>query len=359
MFGAPVLLRPSWFVVAALVTVLYVPAVHAQAPAASAPLAYLVAATFALMLLGSVFLHELAHAVAARRVGTPPTHIVLDVWGGHTAFSDELPTPGRSIFVAAVGPITNAVIAVLATQLRSALQPQGVTSVLLLALALSNWFVAGFNALPGLPLDGGRVLEGLVWSVTGERTTGSLVAGWCGRVVAVGAAGYVVARAVLTGASVDLTTVVWMLLVASVLWQGATQAIRAARWRRRAPAVSAAGLLRPAVAVPAAASVAEVVVAANAAGVGEVVVLDPDGRPSGLVDAAAVAAVPPERAGSVRVGAVARALPPGASLAVELSGEDLLAALQSVPHPEYVVVAGGARVVGVLRWGDVQARLVG
>src|SRR5262249_48954780 len=105
--------------------------------------------------------------------------------------------------------------------------PPGVTRVLVIQLAISNIIVAIFNSLPGLPLDGGRVLAAAVWAGTRDRMRGILVAGWVGRVVAL----LTVVAALLLGqlgywSSFGLAFTV---LVALSLWQGASAAIRAAR----------------------------------------------------------------------------------------------------------------------------------
>ena len=96
VLGAPVVLQPSWFLVAGVVTLLFQPRVAEALPGIGSG-AFAVAFAYALLLLLSVFLHELAHAVAARAVGTPPTHIALDVWGGHTALAQEVPSPVRRV----------------------------------------------------------------------------------------------------------------------------------------------------------------------------------------------------------------------------------------------------------------------
>src|SRR5689334_11739962 len=87
--GVPVYLRPSWFFIALVVTVLFAPNVQDVVPELDQGLAYVVASGFALLLLFSVFVHEVAHAYAAHATGTPATHIVLDLWGGHTAFEND------------------------------------------------------------------------------------------------------------------------------------------------------------------------------------------------------------------------------------------------------------------------------
>jgi len=193
----------------------------------------------------------------------------------------------------------------------------------------------------------------VVWSVSRDRNAGSLAAGWSGRLVAVGLVAWTLAGR-LTGRHLGAAGTVWLLLVAVVMWQGATQAIKTARWRRLAPGVSARGLLRPAVAVPSTATVA----AANAAsepGAGEVVVLDIYGRPAAIVDHRAAASVPERRTGEVRASAVANPLPAGAVIDLELVGERLIEIMESAPHSHYVVLDSSGRVAGILAWADVAA----
>ncbi len=359
--GTPVYLERSWFLVAVVVTVLVLPTVQSAVPGLGGGQALLAAGSFALLLLGSVFLHELAHAVAARAAGTPPTDIVLDLWGGHTAFIREIPTAGRSILVAAVGPLTNGVLAAAALALRGAVPADGVVEMLVVLLAYSNGFVAVLNALPGLPLDGGRVLEGLVWAATRSRTTGTVVAGRLGQVVAVGLVVWFVVRPYALGEPLSLVSLVWVGAVAWMLWQGATSAIRYAAWRRAAAGVVAGRLMTPAVPLPATASVADArALLSRAAEDGAaplLVVLDPYARPAAVLDAAALAAVPSERAGLVPASAAARGLPP-VQLDADLAGDELLSRLDATPAPEYPVVHGG-RVVGVLSRQAVVAAVTG
>jgi Zn-dependent protease len=355
VLGVPVVLRPSWFLIAGVVTVLYAPTVRHELPGvggAAVPVAF----GFAVLLLLSVLVHELAHAAAAWAVGNPAEVVVLDLWGGHTAFAQETAGAWRSTTVAVAGPLSNGVLAVIAGQ--SAAWATGVPRLLLLVTAVANTFVAVFNALPGLPLDGGRVLEAVVWSVSRDRNTGSLAAGWSGRLVAGGLVAWTLADHLtgrLTGWHLGLAGTVWLLLVAVVMWQGATQAIKTARWRRLAPGVSARGLLRPAVAVPSTATVAAAGTAASGAGGGDVVVLDIYGRPAAIVDNRAAANVPEQRLGEVRASAVANPLPAGAVIDLELVGERLIETMESAPHSRYVVLDSSGQVAGILAWEDVAA----
>ncbi|WP_432540605.1 M50 family metallopeptidase [Kineococcus sp. SYSU DK002] len=363
-FGVPLVLAPSWFLFAALIVWIFAPVVQLRVPG---PSSYLVAFGYAVLLLVSVLLHEVAHAVAARATGQRVTGIVLNVWGGFTSHEGRT-TPGGSLLIAVVGPVVNGVIAALAWWAREGVADRpgggGVVGLLLGALMLSNALLAVFNLLPGLPLDGGHALEAVVWKVRGDRAAGTLVAGWVGRVLAVlvFVGGLLVPR--LLGWGSSLTDVVWAALVGALLWQGASEALRFAAVQRRVPALSARALRRPAIGVNARATVEEVVRSARAAiDAGatqgsardlEVVLVTDDGVPVAVVDTAALRQVPVERRTSLGAGATARALPPRSWLPEDLTGEALLEAVQVRPG-EHVVVDTAGRVRGLLHTGDVIA----
>ncbi len=356
LFSVPILLMPSWFVIAALVTFFYARNL-AGVPGLSTASTYLVGLCAALLLLFSVFLHEVAHAVAARSVGTAPTRIVLDLWGGHTAFEREMTTPGRSAFVSLVGPATNAAIAGIGLLIRPAV-PDGVPRLLLEGMILTNAFVAVFNALPGLPLDGGRALEALVWKITGRRTTGALVAGWIGRAVAVALVLWALLP-LLQGRTPSLFTMLWTLLVAGTLWRGASGALEMARFTDRSESLTVAELTRPAAVVRAGSSVGAGLQAAEAIEARAVVLLGADGRPWALMDPAALTQVPEQRLGTTPAEAVALALPPHALVPQSLGGDPLIRFLQANPAAEYVVLDAQGGVAGVLFTEDVVDRLGG
>ena len=356
-FGVPLVLSGSWFVFAAVITVVFAPRISAAVPGAGA---YAVAFGYAVLLLLSVLAHEAAHAVVARASGMRVTRIVLDVWGGHTAFADEAPGPGRSALVAVAGPLANGLVALAAWALLEPAAAAPLAELLVRALLVSNVLVACFNLLPGHPLDGGHLLEALVWRLSGRRATGTAAAGWGGRAVAVLVLAAAVGLPLLQGGRPSLLTVVWSGFVSALLWQGAGQALQAARVHRRLPAVTAAALQRPAIAVPATATVAEVVDRARARidagaepGRLEVVLVTDDGVPVAVVDTAALGRVPEARRGGLTAGATARALGPRPVLRQELSGRELLEAVTRHGLGEHVVVDAAGAVVGLLRGTDV------
>jgi len=108
--GVPVVLAYSWFVIAAFTVIVYGPVLARNNPTLGTS-AYIVAFAYAVLLLISVLVHELAHALTAKIYGWPTQKIVLNLWGGHTQFESFTSSPGRSVLVALAGPAANFVLA--------------------------------------------------------------------------------------------------------------------------------------------------------------------------------------------------------------------------------------------------------
>jgi hypothetical protein len=211
-----------------------------------------------------------------------------------------------------------------------------------------------FNLLPGLPLDGGRVLRAVVWRVTGDGQRASLLSAWAGRVVAV-----VVVPVLLLGvlpavreSTADGTDVVFTLLVALFVYGGATASLRQAQVAAKLPGVSARLLARPALGVPADLPLAEAVRRARAVGARGLVVVDRADQPEGVVSEAAVIATPEQRRPWITVSALSRRVDAAMLLDAELRGEELLDAMRAAPAPEYVVRDAQGHL-GVLLAADV------
>ncbi|WP_309134997.1 site-2 protease family protein [Cellulomonas sp.] len=377
--GAPVVLAPSWLVAVAVLTFLYAPAVQGLTGLPRSA-TYAVAAVSVVLLFASVLVHELAHGLVARARGQQPQAFVLTLMGGHTTFGAAAPTAATAALVAVVGPVSNLVLAagfLLAAHVSTGghLLPAladadgrvlevlmggdgTVLTALLLAGATTNAFVGAFNLVPGLPLDGGRVLEAAVWAGTGDRHRGAVVAGWVGRVVAVGVPAVALARPFLEGREPSLWSVGWSALLGAFLWAGASGAIRGARTGRVVEALSVRLVGRPAVAVGAQSSLAHARAAARGAGAQEVVVVGPDGRPAAYVDHEADARVPDALADATTVGAVCSPLPVGAVVDGSLVGEPFLQALgAATEHAPVVAAVVDGEVVALVRTADVLAAL--
>ena len=205
------------------------------------------AGTLVVSILVAVLGHEVAHAVSARLVGLRVHRIVADLWGGHTAFDGSGVTAGRNAIVSVSGPLANVAMAGIGAVLLVAL-PSSVSSFAWPFVVL-NLLLGGFNMLPGLPLDGGHLVHSLVWGVSGRRDLGLLVAGWCGRVVA----GLVVVGFVVLPVAqgrADLFQVALALVMAWILWSGATAAVRRAPLERLLERVRTEDVLDPVALVP-------------------------------------------------------------------------------------------------------------
>lgn len=350
------LVTPSWFLAAAVLTVLFAPTVRAVAPRMDTPGVLVVAFAFVLLLFASVFCHEVAHALVARSRGHRVDELALTLWGGHTAYSGAVRRPADSALVAVVGPLTNLGLAV-AFWLAFQAQPSAsIPALLLYAGAFSNAFVGVFNLLPGLPLDGGQVLEAAVWAATGSRTRGTVAAGWVGRVVGAGVVVVALAWPLATGSRPSVITVMWAALIGAFLWSGATEAMRTGRRRETLAGVSVRTLVTPAVVVPATATVAEAGRAATGHGQIAVVVVDPAGAPVGWVDSRAVAAVPHDQVATTPVDAALVPFAAGSTVQASEAGPELLEHLaRSSGGARVVPVLDGARVTGILDIAKVAA----
>ena len=351
VLGVPVHLHPSWLLLAAFVTVTYGEAVQVRLGLAPAP-AYLVGFGFVCCLLVSVLLHELGHALIARWYRIGVRGITVEMLGGYTEMDGDVPRPRVELAVSLAGPAVSLTLGLAATGAAVVLSTGTVAWLIAFQVAAANLIVALFNVLPGLPLDGGRALRAVVWAVRGDRNAGTLVAGWTGRVVAV----VTLTGAVLLYAAALLSPIglVFMLLVAFTLWQGATGAIRLARITSRLPLIDLRKLARPVYRVVTGTPLAEAERRAAEAGRpdGPLGVTDATGRLVALVEPEAAAAVPAQRRPWIIVDAVARSVSEIGLMPVDLRGEAVIQAVQRHPAAEYLVTSGDD-VVGVLRLTDL------
>lgn len=356
-FGIPVYVTASWLIVAALITLLYGGVVENRLALGAG--SYLLAFVFAVLLYASVLVHELAHSVVARMYGLPVRRIVLYVLGGVSEIEREAPTPGREFWIAFAGPALSLVLSAGAYGSALLADPYGITGELLFQLWVANLIVGVFNLLPGLPLDGGRLLRAGVWKLTGRPLTGSVVAAWGGRVLALGVVALPFLFAWSVGTTPGVWAVLWGLLLGGFMWVSATEALRGARVRARVPGLRARDLARPAVLVPSDTPLAEADRRAAEAGVSTIVTVDAAGTPMSIVHPSAAEAITKARRAWVPVSSVARAVTPGSTVPVDLEGHELLDALIAHPLPEYLVTDVGGGVHGVLRAVDVNAAMAG
>ncbi|MFF7182374.1 site-2 protease family protein [Streptomyces sp. NPDC008121] len=365
-FGVPVYVAPSWFLVAALITWVFGDQIERVLPDLGGA-RYLVSLFFAIAFYASVLVHELAHTLAALRFKLPVRRIQLQFFGGVSEIEKETETPGREFVLAFVGPLLSLVLAGLFYVSLYAVEPGTVPGVLLAGLMISNLIVAVFNLLPGLPLDGGRMLRAVIWKITGKPMSGTVAAAWVGRALAVAVLiGLpLLTRTGLLGNSTDdisgMSTVTDALLaaiLAAIIWTGAGNSLRMARLREHLPDLRARSLTRRAIPVEPATPLSEALRRANEAGARALVVVDAHGVPTGLVRESAIAGVPQHRRPWVAVSGLAQDLNDGMRVPSELAGQPLLDHLRTSPATEYLVVEETGEIYGVLSTADVERAFV-
>jgi Zn-dependent protease len=324
-----------------------------QVPGLPGPVYWLAGAVGAGLFLASLLAHELGHALVARRAGLRVRGITLWLLGGVALLEDDPASPRDELRVAVVGP---AVSLALAAGFALAALAFGVTggatvaAVVAAWLALANAALAVFNLLPAAPLDGGRVLRGLLWRRHGDRRRASLTATRAGQLVGAGLIVYGL-LGVFTGWGIGT---LWTALVGWFLTTAARQERDYALLGGGPGGLRAADVMTPtSVTAPAWFTVDAVLrnyvdpwrVAALALHTFQ-------GQPAGVVTAAALAAVPPARRHLVRAGEVA--VPVSAVLVVDPT--EPVAALADrlgEARPVAAVVAGG-RLLGLITVDQVR-----
>jgi Zn-dependent protease len=145
-----------------------------------------VGAVAAIVLFASVVVHELAHALTARRFGVQTSSIKLFLFGGVATLEAEPPAPLADALVALAGPAMSAVIALAAfgaMHAVNAIVPLRYTDVaasILAYVTFANAVLAAFNLIPAYPMDGGRVLRALLWRLRGDRDRATATAALVG-----------------------------------------------------------------------------------------------------------------------------------------------------------------------------------
>jgi Zn-dependent protease len=199
-------------------------------------LGFIAAVIAAVLFFGSIVLHELGHALAARRSGIEVAGIDLFFFGGVMKMSRETDTPGREFFVAVAGPLVTLGIVIVGTVvgvaiaggrdafldaalLDSRVPPLAVQLVSF--LVTMNVILLVFNLVPAFPLDGGRIARAAIWKLTGDRARSTRISGYIGQ----GFAALLVGYGIYLLAGGDATSRLWLAVLGYLLWQSARGAV--------------------------------------------------------------------------------------------------------------------------------------
>ncbi|EHY87806.1 site-2 protease family protein [Saccharomonospora azurea] len=348
----PVLLAPSWWFGSLLVVVLYTPLVSALLPRADLTLSAVLAAAFAVLLGISVLAHELGHCVVALRLGVPVRRVRLFLLGGLSEVVRSPRRPAQEALIAVAGPAVSLALAAACWLLLLAVPGGGATWLLVAQCAVANAAVGVFNLLPGLPLDGGRLLRAGVWAVHGARSIGTRVAVVGGALVAVSLLVWA-----LWGLAQDSDDR-WLRLGVGVVtaWfvaMGATAEFGSDDRRAWPEGLSVTDLMRPVLQLPAESPVSAALAASAGRGV---VLVRADGVAAGLLDeeaAVRLASAEPQSPAEL----AAEPIRAETVLLTSDSPDDVARHVSTVGTWQFLVVDGEGRPTGVLCLEDVHSAL--
>ena len=179
LFGIPLLIDYSWFVILALATSEYASSYRLWGPALSWSAGFAIA----MLLFCSVLLHELGHSLAAMSQGIKVNSITLFLFGGMASIESESKTPGQAFQVAIAGPLVSFAIFFILGLGSQVLPQTSLLAIVVERVAEINLVLGLFNLIPGLPLDGGQVLKAAIWKITGSRFAGVRWAAKTGQVL--------------------------------------------------------------------------------------------------------------------------------------------------------------------------------
>ncbi|MBA2636846.1 MAG: site-2 protease family protein, partial [Solirubrobacterales bacterium] len=259
LFGIRIGASPSWFVV--LFLFIYLLSGYFERVVDAQGTAYVLAVVCALLFFASLVLHELGHALMARRLGIEIVGIDLWFFGGIAKMTQDTTSPGAEFKVAAAGPAVTLVIVALCVGLSLSVAEVGDTLdvatfagdaqaspvlAVLAFLASINAVLFVFNLIPAFPLDGGRLARALVWRLTGDRGKATRIAGRLGQGFALLLIVYGAYRLVLTEDRLDG---IYLGVLGWFLFQSARSAVLSTAFAERLEGITVTDIMQDAAVV--------------------------------------------------------------------------------------------------------------
>lgn len=352
LFGIPIRLDTSWFIVAALVVWSLATGAFPYMHPGLAPTTYwAMGAAGAIGLFASIVMHEFFHAMVARRNQIPMRGITLFVFGGVAEMGAEPTSAQAELRMAAAGPLASIAIALVGFGVSDAVRGLWPAPVVLVIeyLALLNGVLAGFNLLPAFPLDGGRIFRAALWTWKKDLA-------WATRVASRTGSGFSVVfmaagvAAVLFG---NLVSGMWWILIGLFLRRASTASYQQVLLRQALAGERIRRFMTPTpVSVPAETSVAELVDSYIYKYHHTLFPVVDDGRLLGCVTTQQVKNVPREEWARRTVGSLG--VPCGSDNTIEPDTDalDAIAVMRRSGQPRLMVVEAG-RLVGIVTLKDL------
>lgn len=184
ILGIPIYIHPSWFIIFLLITLTLESQFTSQHPGWSTRQRWTLGIITSLLFFASVIFHELSHSVVAMHYHIPVRSITLFVFGGLSRIERDAPNAKEEFNIAIAGPLSSLFLAGCFWLIARFVHGNEMVTAAASWLAIINLVLALFNLVPGFPLDGGRVLRGIAWGITGNFMRATQIASNAGRLFA-------------------------------------------------------------------------------------------------------------------------------------------------------------------------------
>ncbi|MDX6681360.1 MAG: hypothetical protein QOG94_1399 [Solirubrobacteraceae bacterium] len=257
VFGIRIGASPSWFIVFGVLIFLLSGYFRDIIVGGSSTGGYFVAVAAVMLFFVSIVLHELGHALVARRLGIATSGIDLWFFGGIAKMSRDSDSAGTELKIAIAGPVVTLLIAALCVGLCALLSGGAALDVIILKrdaqvspelallgfLALWNAALLVFNLVPAFPLDGGRLARATVWAATGDRNRATRVAGRIGEGFAYLLIGVGIFLTISAGSASNRINGLYLAAVGWFIAHGARAAVASVAFTERIDGITVADIM--------------------------------------------------------------------------------------------------------------------
>lgn len=346
-FGVELRVDHSWVIVAVLVAWSMFFRLAQLRPGIRYSVLVIYAVASSVLLFASILVHEFTHALSAKGFGITVRSITLFIFGGATHADVEAKGPRAELVVSMLGPVSSLILAVVFWTGGGLARFAGLelAGISLAYLGWVNLMLGAFNLLPGFPLDGGRVLRAIVWSVSGDLDRATKVAAVSGEIV-----GYVLVGAgALTAFGTNVIGGLWIALIGWFLASSARAYDEERRLRSMLRGVRVDEVMEPAIhTLSASSTIRDAVESVIAHTSQEVYPVMADAKLSGFLTLEALRESPREFWTDQRVGDISESLERAVVVTPDADMASVLRQLELTDSGVALVVDGDGRPMGTL-----------